>query len=248
MLHRIVTRCRWGAIGAAPLFSVAACRENHDAENEARLYRTMLRNSLNTPQQVQATTEMQNYQFYRNSMPLNNDKTEPRCDELQRTWRGKNELLEQRHDFIQVLFPIRERGVNPRSAPLSEDEAQLIRNDAEARERVLVSYEIMLQFYGFELVDRNTGELRLSGNSKQRLHNLNTRQHNFLRITRILKSLGELGLEHLKANFVLGLFEQCANGTLDSALYALRHYWIPTLLDDELRESLLLKFQQTFCT
>jgi hypothetical protein len=42
-----------------------------------------------------------------------------------------------------------------------------------------------LDFYGFELVDENAGEIcRLGGDSyKERFQNLNTSSHNYLRIT-----------------------------------------------------------------
>jgi hypothetical protein len=51
------------------------------------------------------------------------------------------------------------------------------------------------------LVNTKTGELRHSHRYKERFRNLNTSGHNYLRITRILKCLGELGFEHLKFGF-----------------------------------------------
>jgi len=50
---------------------------------------------------------------------------------------------------------------------------QLIQQDDAAVERLLTSYEMMLGFYGIELVDRQTGEVRRADNWQQRFDNLN---------------------------------------------------------------------------
>ena len=70
-------------------------------------------------------------------------------------------------------------------------------------ERVKRSYLLILDFYGAEVVDWQTGELVRSGNCQARFTNLNSRSHNYLRITRILKWLGEMALEHLKLGFLV---------------------------------------------
>jgi hypothetical protein len=61
-------------------------------------------------------------------------------------------------------------------------------------------YRIMLAFYGLRLVNETTGELALEDTVSapspasylRRFHNLESNPHNFLRITRILKCLGEV--------------------------------------------------------
>jgi len=50
---------------------------------------------------------------------------------------------------------------------------QLIQHDEAAVERLLKSYEMMLGFYGIELVDRQTGQVRRAHNWHVRFHNLN---------------------------------------------------------------------------
>ena len=69
--------------------------------------------------------------------------------------------------------------------------------------------------------------------------------HNYLRITRILKSLGEFDFEHLKANFVKfvlheGIVEQTLTNLIDSCV----KYWIGVLRDDEERESVLDYYEE----
>ena len=50
---------------------------------------------------------------------------------------------------------------------------QLIRQDDAAMERLLRSYEMMLGFYGIQLVDRQTGQVQRADNWRERFHNLN---------------------------------------------------------------------------
>jgi hypothetical protein len=63
--------------------------------------------------------------------------------------------------------------------------------------------------------------------------------HNFLRITRILKCLGEFGYEHLKKEWVqFMLTEALEEGTLDHTLKSCVNYWIPVIKDDDERKEL----------
>jgi hypothetical protein len=130
--------------------------------------------------------------------------------------------------------------VNSRAQKLYLYEADCIKNDNVLQTRVLKSYKMMLNFYGFELIDENTGQLQKHQDAKNRLDNIASNRHNFLRITRILKSLGELGLEHLKKEFLSALLKEVyITKTLKCAKSALGQYWIPTLKDDIERENLI---------
>ena len=61
--------------------------------------------------------------------------------------------------------------------------------------------------------------------------------HNYMRITRILKCLGEFGYEHLKAPFIrFVLQEAIVEGTLSRTLDSCRNYWILVLRDDKEQE------------
>ena len=63
--------------------------------------------------------------------------------------------------------------------------------------------------------------------------------HNYLRITRILKCLGELGLEHYKPPFLhLMLHEAITTATLDRTLESCYSYWIGTVKDDVVRATI----------
>ena len=72
--------------------------------------------------------------------------------------------------------------------------ARQIRSDAQMSERVIRSYRLMLRFYGMRLADERTGAVeRDPEDDGSRIGNFNNSPHNFLRISRILTSLGELG-------------------------------------------------------
>lgn len=82
---------------------------------------------------------------------------------------------------------------------LEKDEAGFMRRDLQSSIRFVKSYKLMLDFYGMKLLDYGTGEVgRNTNNYKDRYENLNTHGHNYLRISRILMSLGELGFVRYK--------------------------------------------------
>lgn len=109
-----------------------------------------------------------------------------------------DDWLERTHDFIQWLFPLRERsGANPH-APLL-DAAQIAEFQASPalRAGLLASYDRMLRFYGLQ---RDGAAVAKGSNWNQRKPNWFTQPtHNDLRITRMQKCLVLLGLaEHAR--------------------------------------------------
>jgi hypothetical protein len=103
--------------------------------------------------------------------------------------------LEMVHDYIQWIFPLPERsGANPWAPVLDAATIAAIRNSAEMRGRLCAAFLRMLAFYGFELEgDRVVEDPRFAAAARNWLHAGN---HNHLRLTRMLRSLRVLGLEH----------------------------------------------------
>lgn len=105
--------------------------------------------------------------------------------------------LEWHHDFIQWLFPLRERsGANPGAPTLTPSDIAAFRAEPALRAQLRAAFERMLWFYGFTL-DTVGGapRVRKDPDWEQRHQNwLQPYNHNFLRISRILQCLMLLGL------------------------------------------------------
>ncbi|CAF3675036.1 unnamed protein product [Rotaria socialis] len=193
----------------------------------------------NYPDSQQNKSVNDNYKFYTNKMFSHPDGD--LIDNIHKYWWGDYHRLEMHHGYIQWLFPLQERGLNWSAEKLQKHEIDLIKRDGEALKRILKSYELMLDFYGFQLIDNTTGELRRSsGDSyEERFRNLNHSSHNYLRITRILKCLGEFDYEYLKFPFLAKiLFESITENTLPNCLRSCRDYWIETLRSREERRTI----------
>ena len=178
-----------------------------------------------------------NLEFY-----LNQIKSQPNgdlIDDIHKSWFGDYDRLEQHHGYIQWLFPIQEQGLNNRAHPLQKDEINKLRQDENLKDRLIRSYELMLDFFGMKLVGKESGEIaRSDKNQKQQYSLLNSSFHNYLRITRILKCLGEFGLENYQAPFcAFVLSEIFDNNKLTNTLKSCLSYWGKVIKDFDARKS-----------
>jgi len=79
----------------------------------------------------------------------------------------------------------------------------MMRNDVSIAFRIVRSYKLMLNFYGMRLVDMATGEIERQPDYWQaRYLNLRMNGHNYLRINRILASLGHLGFHKYRRPWI----------------------------------------------
>ncbi|XP_016378150.1 opioid growth factor receptor-like protein 1 [Sinocyclocheilus rhinocerous] len=185
--------------------------------------------------------EYRNLRFYLNKIPLVPDGIY--IEEILTKWRGDYEKLEHNHTYIQWLFPLREQGLNFYAQELTQDEIKEFQSTREAKRRFLLAYTIMLDFFGIKLLDKN-GNVARAPNCQDRFQHLNESQHNYLRITRILKSLGELGFESFKLPLVRLLLEEAlVEGTLPNMRHSALEYFIYTLRQHSQRRA-LLRFAQ----
>src|SRR5271155_4702413 len=66
--------------------------------------------------------------------------------------RWNDDKLEAGHDYIHVLFPLREPSAHIPSAPVLDDATLAeFRKNHTIQENLLRSFRVMLRFYGFEL-------------------------------------------------------------------------------------------------
>ncbi len=108
----------------------------------------------------------------------------------------------------------------------------MIRHSPEMQTRVLASLALMLDFYGMEISPTNS--LLITRHSDRRIcqkqfRNLTESYHNYLRITRIFKSLVELGQQDYVPSIMLFILaEQSENGQLDGRdlKASMDRYWV----------------------
>ena len=108
-------------------------------------------------------------------------------------WAMSLEELEYNHDFIQWLFPLRDRsGVQPDVPVLDDATISVFEDSADLRWRLATSARVMARFYGLEIVDDMEVRRAASFDERRRVW-LTRGNHNFLRLTRLMKSLATLG-------------------------------------------------------
>eukprot|EP01083_Nonionella_stella_P050633 134623_1 len=177
-----------------------------------------------------------NIDFFENKIPSRPQGAY--IDVIHSEWFGRHTLLERNHSYIQWLFPIREDGLNFSAQKLLPHEIDHLKSHPELLERLIKSYKLMLDFYGMTLVDRETGRISRADNFRARYAHLSHSFHNYLRITRILKCLGELGFEHYKPHFLDHVLNEMNEGNLSNCFQSCVDYWIPVIRNDETRAQL----------
>lgn len=126
--------------------------------------------------------------------------------------------------------------MNYESQALQPHEITSMRSSPEIMQRIMKSYEMMLDFYGMRLISAETGLLDRSEDFNHRYTNLVYSPHNYLRISRILKCLSEFGLEHLNIGFLLHvLCEQSESNQLnkDRLRDSMDSYWANCIRNDQ---------------
>ena len=125
-------------------------------------------------------------------------------------------------------------GMNFESMALTKDGAAKIRADEAASRRVIRSYRLMLRFYGLKLADERTGRVERDPDGfEERMGNLNVSAHNWLRVSRILTSLGELGFQRYKRPFLEALNAAVDDGTLARAARSYNDFWRPLVEQED---------------
>ncbi|XP_075701253.1 opioid growth factor receptor-like protein 1 [Rhinoderma darwinii] len=206
--------------------SIVSCFGGDDRVKNDRYYRDKTSNL--TP----------NLDFYQNKEPFKPNGVY--IEELLTKWKSDYYRLERSHTYIQWLFPLRERGRNASAKPLTLNEIQIMKRDREVRRRFLAAYRLMLEFYGIKLQDCETGKVTREKNWMERFYNLNNHSHNNLRITRILKCLGEMGFEHFQAPLVCFFLEETlCNNYLPNVARSVLDYFIFTVKDKQERRKLV---------
>jgi hypothetical protein len=131
------------------------------------------------------------------------------------------DALEESHSFIQWIFPSDEASrFNHDSVVLSAADASAIAGRIVPALRVKESLTMMLEFYGFE---HYSDGVRVR--DRQRLQHLVRNTHNWMRISRILRSLVLLGLSCYAKAFLCALEDAVAQGDLAPCQSSCDNFW-----------------------
>eukprot|EP01062_Namystynia_karyoxenos_P052099 TRINITY_DN4138_c1_g4_i1.p2 TRINITY_DN4138_c1_g4~~TRINITY_DN4138_c1_g4_i1.p2 ORF type:complete len:182 (+),score=53.95 TRINITY_DN4138_c1_g4_i1:407-952(+) len=142
--------------------------------------------------------------------------------------RGRYDWLERTHHYIQFMFPKKDGGVAGAHAPLLTDEdIAVLVGDQSCTRRLLQAYELIIDFWGFER-DGDAG-LRRKPDSEERFENITAHDHNYLRITRVVRSLTLLRQRPLAVQLVEAFLDAVVDGSLPGAGNSCVTYWIPAL-------------------
>ena len=118
---------------------------------------------------------------------------------IQKIWAWDYEELEIVHDYIQWLFPLAERSAfNPNAPIVDEEVIQAFHTNPQLRENLFKSFLLMLRFYGLQGSEDKNGNFIVTKSPEypeRRREWICIMNHNYLRITRILKCLTVLGLK-----------------------------------------------------
>lgn len=121
-------------------------------------------------------------------------------------WAMNDAELERSHDYIQWMFPLAEASAaNPAAPTLSADEIELIRKDQAIRANMRRSLDRMLGFFGFAWGGDRRALVLSPYFPQQAATWLSTGNHNFLRVTRILRSLNLVGEQDSARAFLAAL-------------------------------------------
>ncbi|XP_075058700.1 opioid growth factor receptor-like protein 1 isoform X2 [Mixophyes fleayi] len=186
---------------------------------------------------LRCQNDLCNLRFYMNKIPFKPDGVY--IEEILNTWKCDYDKLEHNHTYIQWLFPLREQGLNFYAKELTTYEIEEFKKTKEAIKRFVLAYKMMLDFFGLKLMDKN-GNVSRATNWQERFLHLNESQHNYLRITRILKSLGELGYENFKPPLVkVFLQESVVENTIPNMKQSALEYFVYTIKERKERRRLL---------
>jgi Opioid growth factor receptor (OGFr) conserved region len=126
------------------------------------------------------------------------ESTDLRGRTISQIWEWDVENLECTDDYIQWLFPLAEQSRFNENAPIVDDEiVRSFQTDRRLSANLLKSFEVMLDFYGWRSAKNSADRIEINRADNYAICKrewVNPFDHNYLRITRILKCLMAFGL------------------------------------------------------
>lgn len=136
--------------------------------------------------------------------------------------------MEQHHNFIQWIFPTSRIGVDPQAPLLDRRLTAAASSDPTFRKNMLRSFDKMLSYYGLERKGQSVVKAA-NFSSRQKFWLINGK-HNLLRMTRIITSMGDLGLKVEARSFAQCIIAIHEKGEI-SGLGSSASYWKKAMHD-----------------
>lgn len=118
---------------------------------------------------------------------------------IQQIWTWDFEALESVHDYIQWLFPLSDKSNFNFYAPTVDEQViETFRKNPLLQQNLLRSFSIMLNFYGLKVDKDKQGKITVERSKEypsRKREWVQMFDHNYLRITRILKCLMTFDLQ-----------------------------------------------------
>ena len=137
--------------------------------------------------------------FYLNQRPNSSGRM------IEDIWSWDYQKLEYTHDYIQWLFPLKQKSrFNLNAAVLNDDVIEAFRTNEHLRTRLEKSLKVMLSFYGLQCNELGSADIKITKSDEYQQRKpdwVEPGNHNYLRITRILTSLSILGLKNYAQAF-----------------------------------------------
>lgn len=147
---------------------------------------------------------------------------------LQDIWLFSHKELENSHNYIQWLFPLEKKSLfNLFAETHNKDSIIVFKNSMQIRNNMISSLKIMLEFYGFEIINEDEQNPIIKENEDFKDRSkiwLKPKNHNYSRITRIIKSLKLAGLTNY-ANAVYDVLMQMSKENRDIIGEKSLKYW-----------------------
>jgi hypothetical protein len=154
------------------------------------------------------TVSFDNVRFYKGeikSRSIGGKGIEDFIDNVQGILWEDYELMESQDSWWEWLFPIREANWRGGSQSLTPRERDEILKDPQCIERMVRSYMLAIDLFGFVLTDTESGILQRKPDFQQRFAALNGNHKHFDQITRLVKWLGEFSLGQYQVPLVSAL-------------------------------------------
>lgn len=110
-----------------------------------------------------------------------------------------NRFMETDHGFIQWLFPLETVGVNPYAPVLQKKDYKLLKEVDDCKSKMTEHFLLFTEFMGVEY-DKSKGTFQ-KVNAEQ-WNSWIEHSHNNLRISRVLSSMKDFGLEQVAKDFL----------------------------------------------